>query len=222
MKNRIVTAFGWLIAVVAVALTAYISVNGSGADLPFYGTRDFTPSWGGTAHRVGAFSLLNQTGAKFTDSDLRGRVHLASFIYTRCSGVCPALVASLRRVDRALQDDRFRIVSYSVTPDLDPPDVLAAYGAERNIDPKRWILATGDKSEIFRLARESYFASDEVMSKTLADPNAFLHTEKLLLVDGAGKLRGVYDGTLPSDVDHAIADARVLLIGQRAEGRDQR
>ncbi len=211
MRTRIVTGVGWLIAVFAVALTAYISVIGSGADLPFYSSRDFTPNWDGTTHRVGKFTLLSQTGAKFTDNDLRGRVHLASFIYTRCSGVCPALVASLRKVDRAIQNDRFRIVSFSVTPDLDPPNVLAAYGADRNIDPRRWILATGEKSEIFRLARESYFASDEVMSKTLADPNAFLHTEKLLLVDGSGKLRGVYDGTLPSDIDHAIADARVLL-----------
>ncbi len=211
MTTRIVTGAGWLIAVCAVALTAYISVYGSGVDLPFYGSGDFTPNWAGTTHRVGAFSLLNQTGATFTDDDLRGRVHLASFIYTRCSGVCPALVTSLRRVDRAIRDDHFRIVSYSVTPDLDPPDVLAKFGAERGIDPSRWILATGEKSEIFRLARESYFASDEVMSKTLADPNAFLHTEKLLLVDATGQLRGVYDGTLPSEVDHAISDARLLL-----------
>jgi protein SCO1/2 len=120
-------------------------------------------------------------------------------------------VTSLRRVDRAVQDDRFRIVSYSVTPDLDPPAVLAVFGSERGIDRARWILATGEKGEIFRLARESYFASDEVLSKTLADPSAFLHTEKLILVDAQGQLRGVYDGTLPSDVDHAIADVKRLL-----------
>jgi protein SCO1/2 len=202
-----------MIAIASLALTTYIAAAGSGdgVDLPFYASRDFTPNWTGSAHRVGEFSLLNQTGASFTNADLRGRVHLASFIYTRCSGVCPALVASLRRVDRAVHDDRFRIVSFSVTPDLDPPAVLSAFGAERGIDPNRWILATGDKAGIFRLARESYFASDEVMSKTLRDPNAFLHTEKLILVDAKGQLRGIYDGTLPSDVDHAIDDAKLLL-----------
>ena len=211
MRTKIVSGSAWAIALFSVGLTLYLALASPESALPFYSTADLTPSWRGSAHRVGEFSLLSQTGSAFTNRDLSGRVHLASFIYTRCSGVCPALVTSLRRVDRELRDGRFRIVSYSVTPDLDPPPVLAAFGSERGIDPSRWILATGEKSEIFRLARESYFASDDIMSKTLADPNAFLHTEKLILVDGAGKLRGVYDGTLPSDVDHAIADARVLL-----------
>jgi len=211
MRTRIVSWSAWAIAFSSIALTSFFAFASPDSELPFYSGSDFMPDWRGSAHRVGEFSLLDQTGGGFTDRDLRGRVHLASFIYTRCSGVCPALVTSLRRVDRAVRDDRFRIVSYSVTPDLDPPPVLAAFGNDRGINPSRWILATGDKAEIFRLARESYFASDEVMSKTLADPNAFLHTEKLILVDAAGKLRGVYDGTFPSDVDHAIADARQLL-----------
>jgi protein SCO1/2 len=199
------------IGVSAIALTAFLTRTPADGVLPFYSSVDFLPDWRGTTHHVGEFSLVNQTGATFSNADLDGRIHLASFIYTRCSGVCPTLVSSLRRVDRAVRDTRFRIVSYSVTPDLDPPAVLAEFGAERGIDPSRWILATGEKATIFRLARESYFASDEVISKTLADPNGFLHTEKLLLVDGHGKLRGVYDGTLPSDVDHAIADIKVLL-----------
>ena len=211
MRARAASWTGWAIALLSVGLTSYIALANPESRLPFYSSATFMPDWHGSAHRVGEFSLLNQTGKAFTNRDLIGRVHLASFIYTRCSGVCPALVTSLRRVDRAIDDDRFRIVSYSVTPDLDPPAVLAAFGAERGINPARWILATGDKSEIFRLARESYFASDEIMSKTLADPNGFLHTEKLLLVDAKGQLRGVYDGTLPSDVDHAIADAKMLL-----------
>ena len=211
MRTRIFSVSAWVIALSALAMTTFLALASPADGLPFYSGADFTPSWRGSSHRVGEFSLLNQTGAAFTHRDLRGRVHLASFIYTRCSGVCPALVTSLRRVDRAVQDERFRIVSYSVTPDLDPPAVLAAFGDERGINASRWILATGDKAEIFRLARESYFASDEIMSRTLADPNAFLHTEKLILVDASGKLRGVYDGTFLSDVDHAIADARVLL-----------
>src|SRR6478672_11116409 len=146
MRTRIVSWTAWAIAFLSVGLTMYITLADPASALPFYSSADFLPSWHGSSHRVGEFSLLNQTGAAFTNRDLAGRVHLASFIYTRCSGVCPALVASLRRVDRALRDDRFRIVSYSVTPDLDPPAVLAAFGAERGIAPSRWILATGDKA----------------------------------------------------------------------------
>ncbi len=213
MRSRLVSVSAWAIAIASLGATTFLALARPAEGLPFYADSEFTPRWRGASHRVGEFSLLDQTGGRFTDRQLRGRVHLASFIYTRCSAICPALVTSLRRVDRAVVDDRFRIVSYSVTPDLDPPAVLAAFGSARGIDPSRWILATGEKAEIFRLARESYFATDEVLSKTLADPEAFLHTEKLILVDASGKLRGVYDGTFPADVDHAIADARRLLSG---------
>jgi protein SCO1/2 len=201
----------WILVSAAVGAAAWLGVSVPTASLPFYDTGDFTPRWVSTSHSVGDFSLLDQNGNAFTAGDVAGRVYVASFIYTRCSSICPTLVGNLRRVDRTLNDGRFRIVSFSVTPDLDPPRVLKAFGDERQIDRSRWILATGDKSEVFRLAREKYFASDEVLARTLADPDAFLHTEKLVLVDATGRLRGVYDGTLAAEVDHLIDDARGLL-----------
>jgi protein SCO1/2 len=183
-------------------------------DLPYYENGDFTPNWTGAAHRVGRFSLVAQDGAPLTDRDLAGHVHVASFIYTRCSAICPMLVASLKKVQAATTDLPLVIVSYSVTPDLDSPAVLATFGRERGIDPARWKLVTGDKSQIYRLARESYFASDERLGATLAQPDAFLHTEKLVLVDREGRLRGVYNGTQPFDIDHLIADARTLTANR--------
>ena len=186
----------------------------SASALPYYESSDFTPQWTGSAHRVGAFQLTSQTGAPFTDRDLAGRVHVASFIYTRCSAICPSLVSNLKRVHAAIDDPQVVIVSYSVTPDLDPPSVLAAFGRERGVDPGRWKLVTGDRDQIYRLARDTYFASDERLRATLADDGAFLHTEKLVLVDREGKLRGVYDGTQPFEIDHLIDDARSLAHGR--------
>jgi protein SCO1/2 len=180
-------------------------------DLPYYQGRDFTPRWAPTTHRIGAFSLVSQTGSAFTDRDIAGRVHIASFIYTRCSAVCPTLVANLRRVDRAVADPRLRLVSYSVTPDLDTPGVLADFGREHSLDPARWSLVTGDRSQIYRLARESYFADDDRIRATIAEPGAFLHTEKVVLVDRDGRLRGVYDATQGFEMDKLIADAIRLL-----------
>jgi len=185
----------------------------SASALPYYESSDFTPKWNGSAHRVGAFQLTSQTGAPFTDRDLAGRVHVASFIYTRCSAICPALVSHLKRVQAAIDDPNVVIVSYSVTPDLDPPAALAAFGRERGIDPARWKLVTGDRDQIYALARDTYFASDERLRATLADEREFLHTEKLVLVDRRGKLRGVYDGTQPFEIDHLIEDARTLADG---------
>lgn len=183
------------------------------AMLPYYESSDLTPKWEGSSHHVGAFALTTQTGAPLTDRDLAGRIHIASFIYTRCAGICPMLVASLKRVQSAVASPEVLIVSYSVTPDLDPPEVLATFGRDRGIDATRWKLVTGDKAQIYGLARDSYFASDERFRTTLAEPDAFLHTEKLVLVDGKGRLRGVYNGTQPFEIDHLIADARALSAG---------
>jgi protein SCO1/2 len=104
-----------------------------------------------------------------------------------------------------------RFVSFSVTPDLDTPGVLADFGREHSLDPARWRLVTGDRSQIYRLARESYFADDDRIRATIAEPGAFLHTEKVVLVDRDGRLRGVYDATQGFEMDKLIADAIRLL-----------
>lgn len=200
-----------LLAVCAALLASTACHRGEAAALPYYESSDFTPTWTTSAHRIGAFSLTTQTGAPITDRDLAGRIHVASFIYTRCSAICPMLVSNLKRVQAAVDDPGMLLVSYSVTPDLDSPAVLEVFGREQGIAADRWKLVTGDRDQIYSLARDSYFASDERLRATLDQADAFLHTEKLVLVDRQGKLRGVYDGTQPFEIDHVIDDARMLL-----------
>jgi protein SCO1/2 len=175
--------------------------------LPYYDSADFTPRWRPTSARRLTFDLQSQTGARVTGADLAGRAYIASFIFARCSTVCPALVQQLKRAQEATS---VRLVSYTVTPAVDTPDVLASFGASRGIDPSRWLLLTGDAAAIYRAARTFYFAGD---SRASGSDDEFLHTEKVLLVDGAGRLRGVYDGTLPFEIDRLIADAKTLASG---------
>ena len=178
------------------------------ARLPFYDGADFTPRWtDSVAHQVEPFSLVTQTGAPITERDLAGRIHVASFMFTRCPSICPAVVANLKRVQAAVAGPDVWVVSYSVTPEVDVPDVLASFGRSRGIDPARWRLVTGDRRQIYDLARRSYFADDNRIG---SGPDAILHSEKVLLVDGHGRLRGVYNGTLPFDIDHIIDDVRRL------------
>lgn len=195
----------------AAAATAQRAARAGGATgaampaaLPFYADATFTPHWAAVPHRVAAFSLTTQTGARLSDTALAGRPYVASFIYTQCAAVCPILVQQLARVQAA----GGRIVSFSVTPDTDTPAVLAAFGRERGIDPRAWSLVTGDKRSIYELARTSFFADDSRVDA--GDAAAFLHTEKLILVDGSGHLRGVYNGTQPHAVDQLIDDLGVL------------
>jgi protein SCO1/2 len=181
--------------------------------LPYYDSPDFTPRWGAPVnHRIEAFDLVAQTGTRFSDVDLNGRVHIASFIYTRCSGVCPMMVQQLSKVQDAL-DTRpgATLVSFSVTPQNDTPELLAKFGEMKGIDPARWKLLTGSAEQIYNLARTSYFADDGRLNGTQPAAEQFLHTEKLLLVDQTGRLRGVYNGTLSHEIDKLIADLDTLI-----------
>lgn len=177
--------------------------------LPYYDEADFTPRWSPVAHHVAPFELTTQEGRRLSSASLAGRPYVASFVYTSCAAVCPILVRQLARVQTTL-GDAARIVSFSVTPDADTPEVLAAFGRERGIDPRTWSLVTGSKRTIYTLARTSYFADDSRIGLRPDDARAFLHSEKLLLVDADGHLRGVYNGTQPHAVDQLIDDLHRL------------
>lgn len=180
--------------------------------LPFYDSADLTPRWTRASnHRIADFSLLTQNGSPITRSDVIGKVHVASFIFTRCAGICPAMVTQLSKVQAAIADRDALLVSYSVTPQEDTPASLAAFGKLRGIDSNRWKLVTGDAEQIYALARTSYFADDGRLEAGKAAVDQFLHTEKALLVDREGHLRGVYNATLPHDIEKLMGDLDLLL-----------
>ena len=189
-----------------------LALRGARQGLPYYEEPTFTPRWAPGAHVVEAFSFDTQTGGTISDRGLRGKPYVASFIYTRCAAVCPLVVRQLARVASAIPANEAHIVSFSVTPDVDTPEALAHFGEERGIDSRVWWLATGRKRDIYTLARSSFFADDTRVGTSDADETAFLHTEKVLLVDGDGRLRGVYNGTQPHAVDQLIADLRALGV----------
>jgi protein SCO1/2 len=179
-----------------------------GDGLPFYDNADFTPRWSDTVkHTIGDFALVTQTGAAITRDDLRGRLHVASFIFTSCDVICPTLVTQLSKVQAA---DNVLLVSYSVAPRNDSVAVLNKFGADRGIDPEHWKLVTGDASTIYRLARDSYFSDDGRLDESQTTAELFLHTEKVLLVDENGRLRGVYNGSLPFEIEKLLADIELL------------
>jgi protein SCO1/2 len=189
--------------------------SGPPPSLPYYESSDLTPHWAPVAHRVHSFRLVTQAGTPLQETDLDGRIHVASFIFTRCPNLCPMLVTRLLRVQEAAREwPDVRVVSFSVTPTLDTPSVLAAFAREHGIDAERWWLATGDAPVIRRLARESYFANDS-RAEDAGATDALLHTENVVLVDQQRRLRGVYNGTQPFEIERLLEDIRTL----RKEGR---
>ena len=178
--------------------------------LPFFGSPELTPHWGISAaeqHRISPFTLIDQKGRRFDSGRLQGKIYVASFIYTSCAGICPPMVTHLLKVQsEILSDPEVEIVSFSVTPETDSAEALDQFGAMRGVVPGKWHLLTGDREEIYELARSSYFADRGGES----DSSAFLHTESFFLLDGRGRIRGVYNGTRAFDVERLLEDIAVL------------
>jgi protein SCO1/2 len=205
--------FAFLLASVAGA--GCVAAEAESPALPYYAERAFTPVWtkvphSATRHLVSDTPFLDQTGSAFAPASLHGRVHVVSFIFTRCAAICPPLVSSLKKVQVATAGSDVMLVSYSVDPTRDSVDVLRTFGAARGVDSAHWKLLTGTLNGVHQVARDLYFADDDGMRKSLANPDVFLHTEKLLLIDRDGHIRGIYNGTQPFEIQKLIEDLRIL------------
>lgn len=181
--------------------------------LPFYDSAEFTPKWPGegapVSHRIRPFTLVDQQNAPFTEADLQGRIAVVDFFFTTCPAICPLMATSMGQVQEAfLNDDRVVLLSHSVTPETDTPEVLAKYAEAHSVRFDKWKLLTGTRSEIYDLGRRYYFADEDLGGTRNEDD--FLHTENFILIDGERRIRGVYNGLDPDSIRSLIADIKVL------------
>lgn len=163
----------------------------------------------GRNHRALPFGLLNQDGDSITDQDLQGKIYVADFFFTICPDICKDMAVQKRRLQEALKDEEdFVILSHSVTPEIDSVPVIKAYAELQGAIPGKWHILTGDKPQIYNLARRSYFAIFDQGGK--GDEADFIHTENFILIDKEKRIRGFYDGTSAEDIDRLIADYQIL------------
>jgi protein SCO1/2 len=189
------------------------------ASVPYYGDRTLTPRFIAddspaldTLHRVGEFHFVDQRGRAVTSRVVQGKIVVASFFYAGCRQLCPTLRSQLQRVQAEfLDDDGVMILSHTIAPESDSVEVLARYARQNKLDDRRWLLLTGAHSEIDRVARDGYFV--ELTDTGGKTSGRLLHTETFVLVDRAGRIRGVYDGSLAYDVSRLIDDIRSLRRG---------
>ncbi|MBK8581547.1 MAG: SCO family protein [Flavobacteriales bacterium] len=185
-------------------------------ELPIYSPTQLDPRLVGEEaaaekgeHHIKPFHLIDQDGDSVSLADVKGKVVLADFFFTTCGSICPKMTTQLVRVQDAFRDDdRVLLLSHSVTPGTDSVSVLKAYAVEYGVDHNRWRLMTGDRKQIYDLARNSYFAA---VDQGDGGPDDFVHTENFVLIDPQGRIRGFYDGTKPDEVDKAMKDMRQLL-----------
>lgn len=204
--------------------TRFADVADSGDSLPYYAGRDMRPTWDLTdepaVRSLGTFRLIDQTGAEFGSDALAGRIVVASFFFTQCSGVCPITTGNLLNAARQLRETPdVLFLSFSITPDLDTPDVLRAHAAQLGIPAARWRLLTGDRDAIYALARES-LSADVISPRegriARLDANDFLHSENVYLLDGRARVRAIYNGRLPGMVAELLRDTARLRAEQQS------
>lgn len=164
-------------------------------------------------HRLPPFSLIDQDSQRITQTVTAGKIHIADFFFTRCGTICPKIASQLTRVqDIFRQQPDVVLLSFSVDPTFDKPQQLKAFAQKHEAIRGKWYFLTGNKSQIYKLATDGYFLPVVDAGVKAGNPDeTFIHSEKLVLVDKEGIIRGFYDGTDPKDVDRLILETRVLL-----------
>ncbi len=164
---------------------------------------------------IPAFNLINEKGQKFSSSSLKGKIYVASFFFTRCGTICPKITGQLSRVqDTFNQDPDLKLVSISVDPAFDHPEKLQAYAKRFDANEGQWTFLTGEKKVIYPLILTGFhvpLADASEYDAAIKNPNeTFIHSERLVLVDKEGVIRGFYVGTDKKEVDRLLVEIKVL------------
>ncbi len=158
-------------------------------------------------HTIGDFSLTNQNGKTITQNDYTDKIYVADFFFTTCQTICPIMTDHMVQIQNELAEDQeVFLLSHTVTPEIDTVAQLKRYAVEKGVDDSRWNLVTGNKEEIYNLARKSYLAAKDAPFS----PYELIHTENFVLIDKKRRIRGFYDGTDPDAIRQLLSDIEIL------------
>ena len=168
--------------------------------LPVYNPSDVNPELVDSTmqdiskyHKISDFSFINQNGKIITQKDYEGKIYVADFFFTTCGSICPKMTTNLTFVQKAiLNNPKVMLLSHSVMPDIDDVAILKKYAIKNGVIDAKWNLVTGDKKDIYKMARLSYLAVKQGKPNEMYD---MVHTENFVLVDAKRQVRGFYDGT---------------------------
>ncbi len=159
-------------------------------------------------HRVSDFALINQNGKTITQKDYDKKITIVDFFFTTCPSICPIMTDNMAKIQEKIKSSsQVKLLSFSVTPDIDSVAQLKKYALEKGVLDQHWNLLTGDKKEIYKLARKSYFV---VKDDGDGGPFDMIHTENFVLVDPDRRIRGYYDGTNEVEMKTLWEDLQIL------------
>jgi len=158
-------------------------------------------------HKIADFKLTNQNGEKITQEYYNDKIYVADFFFTTCQDICPVMTKNMYQLQQELKNDNnILFLSHTVIPEIDTVEQLKKYAIENKIDESRWNLVTGDKKQIYELARKSYLAVEDVEFGEFD----MIHTENFMLIDKQKQIRGFYDGTNSEEIQRLLKDIEIL------------
>ena len=158
-------------------------------------------------HKISDFSLTNQNGETISEQFYDNKIYVADFFFTTCPTICPIMTENMFYIQEKTINEEILLASFSVTPEIDSVAQLKKYAIEKGVDDKKWNLLTGDKKEIYELARKSY-----LVAKDDGDGGKYdmIHTENFVLIDKERRIRGFYDGTNIEEMGKLLDDIKIL------------
>ena len=170
---------------------------------------DSTIQYIANKHTIADFAFINQNGKVITQNEYKGKIYVADFFFTTCGTICPMMTDNMVWLQEQIKDNpKVMLLSHSVTPDIDSVSVLKEYARKKGVIDAKWNLVTGNKKDIYYIARKSYLAVKTGNSSELYD---MVHTENFVLVDQKRRVRGFYDGTKREEVEQLLKDINWLL-----------
>jgi len=199
----------------AVTISLFYSALKPQKTLPIYNPADVNPElvdstvqYKSKYHTIADFSFVNQNGDTITQKNYEGKIYVADFFFTTCGSICPKMTTNLEEVQKAvLNNPKVMLLSHTVFPEVDSIPVLKEYAIKHHVVDSKWNLVTGDKKEIYTMARKSYLAVKLGRPDQLYD---MVHTENFVLVDQKRRVRGFYDGTNKEEIKRLLEDINFL------------
>jgi len=204
-----------VIVLSAIILTLFYSALKPKKMLPIYNPSmvnpelvDSTIQYISKYHTIADFSFTNQNGKIISQKDYEGKIYVADFFFTTCGSICPKMTTNLADVQKAfINNPKVMLLSHTVFPETDNVAVLKEYAKKNGVIDTKWNLVTGDKKQIYTMARKSYLAVKLGKPEELYD---MVHTENFVLVDTKRRVRGFYDGTKKEEMERLIEDINFL------------
>ena len=213
-RKRDFITLGFILTFSTVAISLFYTILKPVETLPIYQPAEVNEKLVDSSvihvskyHKISDFELINQNGQKITQEFYSNKIYVADFFFTTCQDICPIMTKNMYRLQEELKNDNdILFLSHTVIPEVDTVQQLKKYSIENKVNDSKWNLVTGDKKQIYDLARKSYLAVED----TEYGEFDMIHTENFMLIDKKRQIRGFYDGTNDLEIDRLLSDIEIL------------